>query len=121
MVQFSLILVSGCLCCCLQMFVNQMFQPSGGNPQPHMVPTTSNYNQAPISVPMSMTNQTYSPSSRPMMIPDSMSAQPAKLEDSPPATGQGDIGPRPIGGERSRRTPLFVDPAASIWGSKPQG
>lgn len=106
-----------------QMFVNS--SPVPGGPPQSLNQMAGLLQAVPGQMPMSMQPQrTYSPAgSRQMMTPPMDPTMSHQLDDSPP-TLQSDLmesrGPRPIGGERSRRTPVFPDPM-DIWNSNPSG
>ena len=101
---------------------------SPGMQQQSINPMTGLLQTAPGQMPIGMQPQrTYSPAAgtRPMMTPPMDPTMSHQLDDSPPGL-QSDMmeskGPRPIGGERSRRTPVFSDPVDSaIWSTNPAG
>jgi len=103
------------------MFANS----SPGMPQQSMNPMTGLLQAAPGQMPIGMQPQrTYSPaSSRQMMTPPMDPTLTHQLDDSPPSLQSNAMeikGPMPIGGERSRRTPVFADPVESaIWSTNP--
>lgn len=117
------------------MFLPQFIQPTAGNrnpSQPNMVPVTM-YNQqmqiqqtSSTTMSLNLGSQTYSPTARPVMMPD-MITNPPKLEDAHgPVGGPSDGGAcdgrglRPIGMERSLKAPPFVH-TAGIWSTDPSG